>query len=261
MTTNDIRETFLFIVNGCRQLTNIPMREEMAKAIAFNSIVSTNYTDNEALNRLFGEEIIRNTAFIQGLTEAISITDLYLELNKKCSLGIINNAELRILNMIISCAQKEDDEKRYNQLFMDSKIQLRLVDAILNFLDSSAFEKVLSFKCLTLDDIELLSFINPLFEDDYEKYSVNIDRDFFIRQISKWINGTNDKVTAFSEASKFLIQAFKININVEELVMDIINFSETEDVMQALVDENADLLAAYISSYYDKYKEISPKLK
>ena len=81
MTTNDIRETFLFIVNGCRQLTNIPMREEMAKAIAFNSIVSTNYTDNEALNRLFGEEIIRNTAFIQGLTEAISITDLYLELN------------------------------------------------------------------------------------------------------------------------------------------------------------------------------------
>ncbi len=245
MTTNDIRETVLFIVNGCRQLTNIPMRAEMAKAIAFNSIVSTDYVDNDALNRLFGEEIIRNTAFIQGLTEVISITDLYLELNKKCSLGSINDSELRILNMIISCTQKEDDEKRYNQLFIDSKIQLRLVDAILNFLDSSAFEKVLSFKCLTLDDIKLLSFINPLFKDDYEKYSVNIDRDFF---------------TALNEASKFLIQAFKININVEELVMDIINFSETEDVMQALVDENADLLAAYISSYYDKYKEISPKL-
>ncbi len=250
MTTNDIRETVLFIVNGCRQLTNIPMRAEMAKAIAFNSIVSTDYVDNDALNHLFGEEIIRNTAFIQGLTEVISIT-----------LGIINDSELRILNMIISCTQKEDDEKRYNQLFIDSKIQLRLVDAILNFLDSSAFEKVLSFKCLTLDDIKLLSFINPLFKDDYEKYSVNIDRDFFIRQIGKWINGTNDKVTALNEASKFLIQAFKININVEELVMDIINFSETEDVMQALVDENADLLAAYISSYYDKYKEISPKLK
>ena len=43
--------------------------------------------------------------------------------------------------------------------------------------------------------------------------------------------------------------------------MDIINFSFSLDVMQALVDENADLLAAYISSYYDKYKEISPKLK
>jgi len=52
MTTNDIRETVLFIVNGCRQLTNIPMRAEMAKAIAFNSIVSTDYVDNDALNRL-----------------------------------------------------------------------------------------------------------------------------------------------------------------------------------------------------------------
>ena len=51
-----------------------------------------------------------------------------------CSLGIINNAELRILNMIISCAQKEDDEKRYNQLFIDSKIQLRLALLILQHL-------------------------------------------------------------------------------------------------------------------------------
>ena len=67
MTTNDIRETFLFIVNGCRQLTNIPMREEMAKAIAFNSIVSTNYTDNEALNRLFGEEIIRKQISLRNI--------------------------------------------------------------------------------------------------------------------------------------------------------------------------------------------------
>ena len=54
----------------------------MAKAIAFNSIVSTDYVDNDALNRLFGEEIIRNTAFIQGLTEVISITDLTLSLIK-----------------------------------------------------------------------------------------------------------------------------------------------------------------------------------
>lgn len=194
----------------------------------------------------------------QGLMEAVMLEDLYIALNKKVATGKASDADLKLINRIITCANKDKDDM-YESLFIDPNIGTKLVQASLGFLASSAYEKVLSFKCLDTDDAIVLTSISPYFTQDLKRYSLDINRDFLITQINRWKDITTED-ESINAAAEFLITAFNMDIDIETLVVDIINHAESEDVMQALVDENIELLSSFILAYYRTYNQEGPKL-
>lgn len=250
-TVHDIAKTILG--PRCRN-------EELLKSVIFRNLCQNDFFNFDY--QQFGFNLSKNDKYeivlTQGFTEAVMLIDLYIKLNKKICLGIASKKDEKLINRIIECFSKQEENK-YQSLFIDPSAQTELVSASLEFIDSPAFEKVLGFKCLDEDDISILSSITPFFQEEKEKYGIEINKDFLIRQINRWKKvATEDE--SISAASDFLIDAFKMDIDVENLVVDIINHAENEDVMQALVDEDEAKLSVYLLAYYREYNQKGPKL-
>ena len=81
-----------------------------------------------------------------------------------------------------------------------------------------------------------------------------------IRQITKWINATKDEEKAINEAAQFLINTFKMFIDINGVYLDILNSNDPDSVNQAMIDEDLDSVAAYIRKYYDAHRPKQPKL-
>ncbi len=209
--------------------------------------------------KLHSEEQKNQSFIMQGFMESVMIMDLYLALNKKICLGESTKKDESIINRIISCVNNDKTDKKYDNLFIDPNVDAMLVQSSLDFLDLTAFDKVLTFKCLTEDDATVLNAISPLFMQDLITYAVDINRDFFIRQINKLKKAFGEE-EAMNIAAKFLIGAFKMDIQAEELIIDIRNHAGTDEVMQGLVDENIQLVSAFVLSYYKEYNQEGPKL-
>lgn len=261
ITNNRFRQQIKTVSDIAKYALNLKIRnEETFLYLVFQGILSMQ-SNSEFYNFAgkFAELLKQRDIITQGFMEAVMIMDLYIALNKKYVFNESNKTDEKILNRIIECVEKDDDNK-YQRLFIDPKIDALLVKSTLDFLDLSGYDKVLLFKCLSYDDIVLLSKISPLFKEDFEKYSVDINRKFLIRHIDKWKNN-HDEAESIYAACDFLINAFKVDIDIEELVVEIINHAGTEEVMQALVDENRDLLSVFVLAYYKEYKKDAPKLK
>lgn len=259
---NYLRKHIKFIYDSAKSLLGNQIRDDnMYSSVVFRGIYEQDY-NNILLPPMLGtmsEKDKMEATLFQGLMESVMLMDLYTLLNKKYNQGISTSADDKLLNRIIECTNK-DSYDRFNSLFIDPSTEASLVKASLEFLDSSAYDKVLAFKCLDTDDAITLVSINPYFTDDLKRYSIDINRDFLIRQINRWKAAFTEE-ESINAAATFLIDAFNMNINIEELVVDIINHAESEDVMQALVDENVELLSAFILAYYRTYNEDAPKLK
>lgn len=211
--------------------------------------VSTIKLNETQKNRLF---------IIQGLCMSVMLMDLYLTLNKRIVLEEAKEADRKLINRIIREVQKEND--RYKSLFIDPKVQTQLANASLNFKKLSTFDKVLAFSCLNEGDLEVLKEINPYFEDEYKRFAIEISKGFLIDQINELIKGGSEKTDALMTAGKFLIDAFRMEVNIDDLVVDIINSSD-EGLMQALVDEDADRTSIYLAFYYEANNIQGPRLK
>lgn len=260
-TTNNYIRNYIKTIHDVskRMLYGKVRSEDFFCSIIFRQICNVKFDSNfapEFLN-LSEEEQVEAILF-QGLMETVMLMDLYISLNKKVVTETATTFEINLLNKISTCANKDKKDK-YQSLFIDPNVGAKLVQASLDFLDSSAYEKVLSFKCLDAENVYVLTNISPYFTDDLIRYAIDINREFLIKQINKWKFATNEE-EAINAASEFLINAFNMNIDIENLVIDIINQAETDDVLQALVDEDVQMLGAFILDYYRTYNQNGPKL-
>ena len=189
--------------------------------------------------------------------KSVLVLDLFLKLNRENELDIISEKDKKLFNQIVSAMKRND----FNLLITNRMTINAFLDATLEFMDAPAYLKVEMFKALDFEDIELIKNFNPFFSEEYEKYNVDIDQRFMVRQITKWINGKKDEELAINEAARFLINTFKMDIDIKDVLLDILNSNDPDTVNQALFNEDVDQVAGYVKAYYDKYRPNTPKLK
>lgn len=241
---------------------NQNINETLLYAQIFRGLKDSTYDPAffESFGLKLSEELRLQAILSQGCAEAVMLMDLYMALNKKICLGSASKNDEKIINRIITCVSKENSERQYESLFIDPKVEAQLVKSSLDFLEMSAYDKILSFKCLDEDDYRVLTSITPLFQEEKIKYDVIIDRNFLIKHINRWKKQFTEE-EAINAASKFLIEAFKMNVESEELIIDIRNHVGTDEFMQALLDEDICALSTFILSYYNEYNQSAPKLR
>ncbi|MCH5166664.1 MAG: hypothetical protein J1F35_02105 [Erysipelotrichales bacterium] len=208
------------------------------------------------MNPQYRELVKSRNILTNQMFQAILVQDLYLKLNRESALDIISDSDRVFFKQILRAIEKND----FSLLLTNRMTINKFLDATFEFMDASAFLKVEMFKCLDEDDLELLSSFNPFFMDEYNTYNVEINQHFMIRQITKWINRFKDEERAINEAAKFLINAFKMFIDINGVYLDILNSNDPDSVNQAMIDEDLDRVAGYVRKYYDAYKQNKPKL-
>ena len=163
----------------------------------------------------------------------------------------------------------EDIKKK----FFNRRIAYQMMDSSLDFISSSAYEKIISYRLLDKNDCKLLSSINMFFEDEKGKYDIDIDLNFLYKQISKWQNAFEDqKELSFFSASMFLYDLYNIDkedaINV---ISDLLNTFDNEifisnsnlneetimDINGILIDDT--ILAGIIKDSYSNTKKLQMK--
>lgn len=205
------------------------------------------------------DEDIRAIKVKQMLLQSVVVMDFYILVNKKIVLDTATKEEIRMLNQIKSAHKKDND---FTLLISNPNNTKELLNATHLMKSVSYYDKVLAYCLLDDEDISLLSSFNISFMSDYKKYNVKINKNFILKQIFKDINKSNDRITSIEEAAAFLVDAFYADVDgIEEIVVDIINFTGSEDIMQALVDENISGVAIHLFDYYDKITNDGPKLR
>ncbi len=205
------------------------------------------------------DEDIKMLRVRQMLLQSVIIMDFYILVNKNIVLDVATKEEIRILNQIKSAHKKGND---FSALIRNPNNITELLDASHIMNNLSFYDKALAYLLLDEEDMEIISSFNSFFMADYLEHSEKISPNFIIKQIFRSINKTNDRIASIEEAAEFLVNAFYGDVEgIEETVVDIINFTESEDIMQALVDENISSVAVHLFNYYDKKTNDGPKLK
>lgn len=236
-------------------LANKQMDEQLAISIGF-----VNYFTNNNLKNLYAishdENIARDSFIVCSLIQATVICDLYLLLKRKYFLSTISNHDLKLLKRTIKALQ----ENNLRPLLGDVKIVDNFIEASLEMLDASAYEKVEMYKNLKEEEVELLSSINPYIKKEYEVFNVTLDRHLIITQIKKWLKAYNDEDLALTKAAEFLIHMFKIDHDDNELFIEMANLFPSELFMQALLDEDIEVTKGFMKEYFHRYNTEGPKL-
>lgn len=107
---------------------------------------------------------------------------------------------------------KTNNDDDILKLFQNNDLFNAMYDALIQYNDSPAYDKILLEKSLDSQDIEILKKLNPLFEDEHNKYNINVDLDFVTKQIRKWQNAFPDNLNeSYEVTSSFLMALYKIN--------------------------------------------------
>lgn len=259
-----------------RQIINL-LRNEAFKTIPINQAINADYKiaimfsqfllndmrDGfyEALFNLTEEQaetFYNSEVFSKGMIMALLIQDLFLKLNRESLLGTINEQDERLFKILNNAIEKDD----FKIIFTDLKSVPEFVKATLHFADLSAYNKVEMFKCLDFQDMQMLQAINPNFFDEYKKYAIDINQEWIMRQINKWINHSKDEYQAFKETAQFLINAFNMDIDISDVYLEMLNSGDDEpDFMNlAMLNRDVEQVSVYVSKFYYRHKGKDKKL-
>lgn len=252
--TKILHDSFLCVPTG-----RIAMDEK--QKIAYCFVTTFNADQAAVINQLIQDSAMKQNAINNNIihiamVKSVVVLDLYLKLNREYKMGTISENDNKLFERILKAIKNQD----FTFLLNDLKTINQYIDATMEFMDASAFSKVEMIKALDEDDIALISTFNSFFEEEYAKYNVEINKDFIMRQINKWINGTKDEELAINKSAEFLIDMFAMDANIEGVLLDILNSNDPDTVMQAMVDEDVTSIAGYLKTYYDANKNDQRKL-
>ena len=120
---------------------------------------------------------------------------------------------------------KSNSDDDILELFENVDLSNKMYDALVEYSEASAYDKILLEKSLDSDDMDRLKKLNPFFEEEHNKYNVEVDLDLIKRQLSKWQNCfKDDPDESYEVTSTFLISLYKINkIECLKVVEELLN--------------------------------------
>lgn len=133
------------------------------------------------------------------------ITDLYIDRLYKFNFQDLDSCDIGELFELTDLINSNSVD-----FFFDIYTVEDSVKSVIDFRDSSAYEKILKIKSLGKNNVNQLVAYNQFFIEDYNKYNVDINEEFFIRQISKWSNAFGEE-RALVETYNFLLALKSIN--------------------------------------------------
>lgn len=187
------------------------------------------------------------------LYSVLVISDLYIKLNHDFVTGRLNKDGERIFRMITKAMQTRDT----NLLLGDIKNVMKFVQASLDFVDASAYQKIAYLSALDEDDIKALIEFNPFFKEEYDHYNVPLDDKFLVRQITKWINGKNNIDTSLEKCAEFIIDMSYSDADKIDDIIDLLA-SYTDQVTkleEAISDGDTDFIKGILNTFYQENKE------
>lgn len=187
------------------------------------------------------------------LYSLVVVGDLYIKLNHDFVTGKLTKENDRLSRMIT----KAMESKETNMLLSDIKNISKFVQATLEFMDASTYQKIAYLSALDEDDIKILSEFNPFFKEEYDHFNVPLDEDFLIRQISKWLNGNNNIDTSLEKCAEFIIDMSYSDPDKIDNIIDLLAsytdmVSKLED---AIADGNIEFLKGILNTFYQENKE------
>ena len=161
-----------------------------------------------------------------------------------------------------------DDIKKMSE---NDIVKYEMLDSLMEYNESSGFDKVLFSKCLDESDVKYLKSINMFFEEEYEKSNINVDLDFIVKHIEKWQKSfPMDINISYDQAAKFIFDLYKLKKEeAENFLVDLFREdlgiisstkSENEDsIMMGQVCLNVDNLSIMLKDYYKYQKKVLNK--
>ena len=208
-----------YVVKKCILIDDMfPDLSEEAKAIIFfNSLDSL---ENDAELHLFTGYNIPydfNFSAVKG-TALLSRVQLYTDYYKSVKLQdrLCGTNVLRTFPKINSY----EDLKRFSH---NKNIQYEMLDSLIEYSDSTGYDKVLFAKCLDNKDVEYLKRFNPFFEEEYIKTNVVVDLNFIKNHIQKWQKCFEfDKLMSYHKAVDFIFDLNMLDPNtVKKLLLEL----------------------------------------
>lgn len=166
--------------------------------------------------------------------------DYYKKLNLKSKLGTINSKEEEYFNVL----KNNSESSLRNNLSKDiySDLSKEMLKAIIEYKNLSVFEKILEIKALSVDDINLLNDNILFFEEDIERYNIDITLEFIKDRINKLNNGSfkDNNERTYNEVVDFIFNLYKIHNNDEfekNFIEDLVIECEEEDIFKDSDDD------------------------
>lgn len=140
---------------------------------------------------------------LERLIQVQALTDYYRYIKCDDLIDGTNNLEF---------FPKSNSDDDILNLFENVDLSNKMYDALVEYSEASAYDKILLEKSLDSQDIGRLKKLNPFFEDEHNKYNVEINLDLIKRQLGKWQNCfKDDPDESYDVTSTFLIALYKIN--------------------------------------------------
>lgn len=235
---------------------------EEQREYLLNSYYNITFTNK---NRMFVESVYGNiygeelkdyyiNFYITKITllSVIIINDLYVKLTHDCVTGELTEEKSKLLNMIVNAIEKNDT----NLLLGNPKYISQFIEATCNFYEATAYEKIALLSSLDENDMKTLEKFNPFFKDEYDHYNVTLDEDFFIRQISKWLNGKNDLNVALEKTAEFIIDMCYTDSDKIDSFIDILaTYTDNPNELdEALANSDIDAIKTALKAFYEERK-------
>lgn len=163
-----------------------------------------------------------------------------------------NNVLVNIVNELLSSISDVSDMEGIARVLNDTKAGRLAYLASLEFDNLSVYNKVLRIKALTIEDVEYLKKLNPFFEEEYDTYNVEVNSEFFIRQIGKWQKIFKDDIDkSYTDAVNFLLDYRKLDSDTAyNLISSIVN-----DYGNNEYSDEKDRLKAALVNFYSNSKD------
>jgi len=147
-----------------------------------------------------------------------------------------------------------------------------MIEAVKEYGESTKLDRILLNKCLDIKDVKYLKSVNPFFEYDYNKYNINIDLDFIIKQIKKWQKFYPQDVSlSYDILSRFIFQLnYCRKEEAEKLLLELFDeklsiYSSTDSAEETINIGNIRIgmrhLNIMLREYYDYNKKVLKYIK
>lgn len=216
-----------------------------------NYLIENAYANigNEELKRFYINSYITKVT----LVSLIVVNDLYIKLSHDFVTGRLNNENNKLFNMIV----KAMDNGETTLLLSNIKFINQFIEASRSFIDATAYEKISLLSSLDEDDILRLSKFNPFFKEEYDHYNVTLDSEFFIRQISKWLNGKKDLNIALEKTAEFIIDICYTDSDRIDAFIDVLMAlsDKPSDLEEALSTGDIEVIKPILNSFYQDNRD------
>ncbi len=185
----------------------------------------------ESINISEGPRPYRNGRTIDAINRVVTLgvftllrsqfyIDYYKRLNLKQKLGIISSDESNEFRIL----KNNSDSLLKLNLSRDAfnKLAHNMLNTTLTYDKTSVFDKILEIKALEKEDIEVLGSNMLFFDEDFQKYNLDITKEFLVDRINRLNNGRykEDNEKSFHEVTDFIFKLYKVNEDEGEKLFD-----------------------------------------